>query len=101
MTFQERHLLQEDFGQDNRMKYLKGGLAGAGIASASHIMGAGDDSKNNTGDTWMDDLRTDHNEGNLWNGIVQKGQDAVGWFKSDDSGGAESAAKAVESIVNG
>ncbi len=88
MTFTERHLLQENYGEGNRMKYLKGGLAGAGLAAASHIMGMGDDSGDNSGSTHLDDMRTAHDEGHLWNSTLQKGQDALGFFKgSGNTGG--------------
>ncbi len=83
MTFQERHLLQEDYGQGNRMKYLKGGLAGAGMMAASHIMGMGDDTDDHSGATHLDDAKASYDKGTLWNDTVQKGQDALGFFKSD------------------
>ncbi len=83
MNFQDRHLLQEDYGQGNKMKYLTGGLAGAGLMAASHIMGAGDDSGDNSGMTHLDDAKDSYDKGTLWNDTVQKGQDALGWLKSD------------------
>ncbi len=86
MNFQDRHLLQEDFGQGNRMKYLTGGLAGAGLMAASHIMGMGDDSGDNSGATHLDDAKDAYDKGTLWNSTVQKGQDALGWLKSDNAG---------------
>ncbi len=81
MTFQDRHLLQEAFLNDNKMKYAKGGMLGAGLMAAGHIMGDSD-----VGEGLLDDLKTAHNEGNLQNTMVDKAQSAVGWFKSDNSG---------------
>ncbi len=92
-TFQERHLLQEDFGQSNKMKYLKGGLAGVGATAASHIMGLGDETEDNSGNTWLDDAKDSHEQGTLWNDTVQKGQDGLGFLKSGNSNGIPSGNK--------
>ncbi len=85
MTFQNRHLLEEDYGQGNKMKYLTGGLAGAGLTAASHIMGDGDEP------SALDNMKDAHQDGGLWNHIMGKGQEGLGWLKSDNSGGSDSS----------
>ncbi len=86
-TFKERHFdfIEENFGNDNRMKYLKGGLLGAGGLAAAHIMGGGE-----ADEGILNTAKETYDQGGvsgLWNsgmGGIQKGLE---WLKTDNSPG--------------
>ncbi len=74
MTFQERKLIQESFFGNNKMKYATGALAGALGVAANHITGGEDNV--------LDELKGAHEQGNLWNTILDKGQSGLESFKT-------------------
>ncbi len=87
-TFKERHLslVEENVGSENRMKYLKGGLLGAGGLAALHVMGGGE-----ADEGVLNVAKETYDQGGmsgLWNKGMDSAQKGMEWLKTDNTGGA-------------
>ncbi len=66
--------------KDNWKKYAGGAGLGALGMAASHVLGDSD-----VGEGHLDELKTASKDGQLWNTLLDKGQNAIGNLKTDDA----------------